>query len=128
MSVVAATGTGTVSGTSETAVLTTEPTSNTNLQGGGFRINGVLTFTGNASASTATIKVRQGSGTSGTTVYTSPALTVAAAAVVALPFDCIDTVQGANQYTVTLTASGAPGNSGAVNATVAIADVAYYAD
>lgn len=126
--IVMASGTGTVSGTSETAVLTTEPTSNTNLQGGGFRLNGVLTFTGNASASTATVKVRQGSGTSGTTVYTSPAITVAAGAVVAVPFDCQDLTAGAEQYTVTLTASLAPGNSGAVNATLALSNVSYYAD
>lgn len=128
MSVVMASGTGTVSGTSETAVLSTEPTSNTNAQGGGFRVNGILTFTGNAAASTVIIKVRQGTGTSGTTVYTSPAVTVAAAAVMAVPYDCVDLTQGVTTYTVTATFSGAPGASGAVGTTIALSDIAYYAD
>lgn len=126
--IVMTSGSGTVSGTSETAVLNTEPTSNTNAQGGGFRINGVLSFTGNASASTVTIKVRQGVGTSGTTVYTSPAITVAAGAVMTVPYDCQDLTDGANTYTVTATFSGAPANSGTVNATIAISNVSYYAD
>lgn len=126
--IVMASGTGTVSGTSETAVLTSEPTNNTNSQGGGTRVNGMLSFTGNATASTLVIKVRQGSGTGGTVVYTSPAITVAAGAVMAVPFDCQDLVQGATQYTVTATFSGAPAASGAVNATIALADVGYVAD
>lgn len=76
--------------------------------GQGNVITGVLTFTGNASASTVTIKVRQGSGTGGTTVYTSPAITAAAAAVMSVPFATLDTAAastGVSQYTVTATAS-----------------------
>lgn len=128
MSIVMITGTGTVGGTSETAILSTQPTSNTTQQGGGFRLSGMLAFTGNASASTVTIKVRQGTGTSGTVIYTSPAITVAAAAVMAVPYDCQDTTQGVNTYTVTATFSGAPAASGAVAGTLTISDVAYYAD
>ena len=128
MAIVMASGTGTVSGTSETAVLSSEPTSGTDTQGLGYRINGIVSFTGNASASTVTIKVRQGVGTSGTTVYTSGAVTVAAGAVMTVPYDCQDTTQGTNTYTITATFSGAPAASGAVSATLAITDVAYYAD
>jgi hypothetical protein len=89
----------------------------------GLRIRGVLTLTGNASASTVVIKVRQGSGVAGATVYTSPALTVGAAGVAALAFDCLDAapVQGNNIYTVTATPSLAA-TLAVVTAGVEIAD------
>lgn len=126
--IVMTSGTGTVSGTTETAVLSSEPMINTTVQGGGFRVNGLISFTGNATASTVTVKVRQGTGATGTVVYTGPAVTVAAGAVMAVPFDCLDAVDGAITYTVTATFSGAPANSGAVVATLAIANVGYQAD
>jgi len=94
--------------TGETAMVTTPLVAATPVGGQGNVITGVLTLTGNASASTVTIKVRQGSGITGTTVYTSPAITVAAAAVVDLPFIALDTSAasaGVAQYTVTATAS-----------------------
>ena len=94
--------------TAETAMVTSPIVASTPTGGQGNVITGVLTFTGNASASTVTIKVRQGSGTGGTTVYTSPAITVAAAAVMAVPFAALDTTAasaGVAQYTVTATAS-----------------------
>jgi len=107
----------------ETAVVTTAPVNATPTGGEGNLISGFVTFTGNASASTAVIKVRQGSGTSGTTVYTSPALTVAAAQVVGLPFMCQDVSAesaGVAQYTVTVTPSATPGASGAGTAVVSV--------
>jgi len=94
--------------TAETAMATSPLVSTVPVGGQGNYIAGILTFTGNASASTVTIKVRQGSGVSGTTVYTSPAITVAAAAVMDVPFACLDTsaaAAGVSQYTVTATAS-----------------------
>lgn len=94
--------------TAETAMVTTPIVAATPVGGQGNVITGVLTFTGNASASTVTIKVRQGSGTGGTTVYTSPAITVAAAAVMDIAYIALDTAAasvGVSQYTVTATAS-----------------------
>ena len=94
--------------TAETAMVTTPIVAATPVGGQGNVISGTLSFTGNASASTVTIKVRQGSGTGGTTVYTSPAITVAAAAIMQIPFLAMDTAAasvGVAQYTVTATAS-----------------------
>lgn len=94
--------------TAETAMVTTPIVSAAPVGGQGNLVQGVLTFTGNASASTVVIKVRQGSGVAGTTVYTSPAVTVAAAAVAAVPFMALDSAAAATgvaQYTVTATAS-----------------------
>jgi hypothetical protein len=88
--------------------MATTPTVSTVPVGGqGNYISGVLTGTGNASASTVVIKVRQNS-ISGTTVYTSPAMTVAAAAVFNLGFAALDTAAsaaGVANYVVTATAS-----------------------
>lgn len=105
--------------TSEVAVATIEPQGYNPSNNDNIGIRGSLYLTGNASASTVTIKVRQGSGTGGTVVFTSPALTVAAAAVVSLSYDALDTSPGSTtQYTVTMTASAAPGNSGNVTGTL----------
>lgn len=96
--------------TAETALVTTPIVSAAPVGGQGNYISGTVSLTGNAGASTVTIKIRQGNGTGGTTVYTSPAITVAAAAVVQLPFAALDTaaaVSGAAQYTVTATGSAA---------------------
>lgn len=99
--------------TAETAMVTTPIVAATPVGGQGNVISGTLSFTGNASASTVTIKVRQGSGTSGTVVYTSPAITVAAAAVAQIGFCGVDSSAasvGVAQYTVTATASLAATN------------------
>lgn len=115
---------GTDSGTSETVVATTPTMSSAPAGGAGYAVRGFVSFTGNGSASTATIKIRQGANTtSGTTVYTSPAVTVAAAAVVAIPFGVLDQTAagtGLSNYSITLTASGAPGNSGAIGGYVEV--------
>lgn len=121
---VAATISATDSGTSETVVATTPTISSAAAGGAGYSIRGVISFTGNASASTATIKVRQGSNTtSGTAVYTSPALTVAAAAVVSIPFAALDltaAATGVSNYSITLTNSAAAGASGAITGYVEV--------
>lgn len=117
---------GTNSGTSEGVVVTTPTIASTPAGGAGYAIEGVLTFTGNASASTVVVKVRQNS-ISGTTVYTSPAITVAAAAVMAVPFAAVDISAagtGVANYVVTTTASGAFAASGAVAGMVKVTSVA----
>lgn len=117
---------GTNSGTSEGVVATTPTVAATAAGGNGYAIEGVLTFTGNAAASTVTVKVRQNS-ISGTTVYTSPAITVAAAAVMAVPFAAVDqsaAATGVANYVVTTTASGAFAASGAVAGMVKVTSVA----
>lgn len=94
--------------TTETAMVVSPVVAATPTGGQGNYLTGVLTATGNGSASTITVKIRQGSGTGGTTVYTSPAITVAAAAVVSIPYSALDTTAasvGVAQYTVTATAS-----------------------
>lgn len=105
--------------TAETVMATTPTVSTVAVGGQGNYIAGVLTFTGNASASTCVIKVRQNS-ISGTTVYTSPAVTVAAAAVMSIPFAALDTAAagaGVANYVVTATASLAA-TAGVCTATV----------
>ncbi|HEY1213256.1 MAG TPA: hypothetical protein VGE93_06455 [Bryobacteraceae bacterium] len=127
MSVVFATGSASVAGTSETAIVSSQPTNGINLQGLGMKISGMINFSGNASASTVTLKVRQGTGTSGTVVWTSPALTVAAAAVAQLPYEAQDLVQGVATYTLTATFSAAPAVA-TVNGTITLTDAGYSAD
>lgn len=101
--------------TAETAISSIQPVPSAN---GSMRLNGILYFTGNAAASTLVITVRRGTGTTGTAVFTSGAISVAAAAVKAEPFDCVDTAPGVTEtYTVTATFSGAP--TGAVTGTIA---------
>lgn len=104
------------SGTSEAVVGTTPALPDVAVGGDGYVVSGTLVFTGNAAASTCTVKVRRDS-VSGTSVYSSGAITVAAAAVVAIPFTCIDqgaSGTGVSQYVVTQTNSAAAGNSGAI--------------
>lgn len=113
------------SGTTEAVIGTTPTMSAVDPGGAGYVIHGVLSFTGNASASTCTIKVRQNSST-GTVVYTSPALTVAAAAVVTLSFFGVDAsaeAGGVTNYVITQTNSAAAGASGAITGAVKV-DVA----
>lgn len=119
----AASATSTVAGTTEVAIISTEPLGET-ADNKSFLIAGNLAFTGNAAASTVTIKVRQGVGIAGTVVYTSPALSVAAAAVKTQHFMCTDTAPGADTYTVTATFSAAPGAAGAVTGTMTVLSLA----
>ncbi|HWV47411.1 MAG TPA: hypothetical protein VN039_15545 [Nitrospira sp.] len=115
---VAANIAATNTGTTEAVIATTPTISSAPAGGAGYSVRGVVTFTGNASASTCTLKVRQGSNTtSGTAVYTSPAITVAAGAVVSIPFACLDLTAagtGVANYSVTQTNSGGAGNSGTI--------------
>lgn len=124
---VAANISATNSGTSEAVLATTPTVASTPAGGGGYSIKGVVTFTGNASASTCVIKVRQGANTtSGTAVYTSPAITVAAAAVVSIPFAVQDITAagtGVANYSVTQTNSAAAGASGAITGYVEVTSV-----
>lgn len=106
--------------TAETAMATTPLLPSTPVGGQGNYISGLLTFSANAAASTVIIRVRQGSGTAGTVVYTSPTFTVGAAAVTELTFACLDQTAastGVSQYTVTATASLAA-TAGVVTCTV----------
>lgn len=107
------------------AVLATTPTvSSAPVGGQGNYISGVVAGTGNASASTVTLRVRQNSLT-GTVVYTSPAVTVGAAGVFSIPFAALDTAAasaGVANYVVTATASLA------ATATVATASVQNVGD
>lgn len=94
--------------TAETAMVTTPPMTAAPAGGQGNYISGTLSFVGNGAASTVTIRIRQGVGTAGTVVFTSPAITVAAAATASLPFAALDAAAasvGVAQYTVTATAS-----------------------
>jgi hypothetical protein len=112
-------------GTTEAVVATTPTMSAAAPGGAGFSIKGVLNFTGNGSASTTVVKVRQGSLT-GTTVFTSPAITVAAAAVMAIPFACLDQTAaagGVSNYVVTMTNSAAAAGGGAVTGEVEVTSV-----
>lgn len=121
---VAANIVATDSGTTETVVATTPTISVAPAGGAGYAVRGVISFTGNASASTATIKVRQGANTTtGTAIYTSPAITVAAGAVVSIPFAALDqtaAATGVSNYSVTLTNSAAAAASGAISGYVEV--------
>lgn len=78
------------------------------------RIRGHVLVTGNATAGTITIRIRQGSVT-GTQVYTSGALSAAASAVLSIPFDVKDTSNyAATGGTYELTAVDSAG-AGTVN-------------
>lgn len=116
------TSTATAASISAETVVATAPTFSATPEGGqGYYLTGSVTFQGNASASTAVLKVRQGNSTSGTAVFTSPAYTVAAGAVVSLSFDCVDPTQGGvNDYCVTLTPSAATQALAGCNSTIAV--------
>lgn len=106
----------TVTTTSETAAVVT-PALPVSPPGAatGIVIRGNINFTAGTGATFVTIRVRQGSGTGGTAVYTGTPVTVVAAAVYDLAFEAIDTsLVPASQYTVTVTQTAASGN-GTVN-------------
>lgn len=107
----------TVVTTGETAVLTSpavsdDLASNTTT---GVDINGFLNVTAGTAATLATIRIRQGSGITGTVVYQSEPFTVAAGSEYQVPYEGQD-VSGfsggaAAQYTVTIQMTAATGNS-----------------
>ena len=115
---------GTNSGTSEGVICTTNTVSAAPTGGQGNFIQGVVNGTGNASASTITVKVRQGSNTTtGTQVGTTGAVGVAAGAVFSIPFAFLDASAasaGVTNYSVTTTASAAQGASGAMTGAVSV--------
>lgn len=102
--------------TAETAIASTQAVLDV---GNAVKIGGVVYFTGNATASTVTLNIRRGTGTGGTSIWTSSAISVAASAVKAEPFEWIDSSPGTTEtYTITATFSGAP--TGAVSATISL--------
>src|SRR5690348_11482792 len=103
-----ATSSATVTVATETALATNaanvlNPPANSKVN-----ISGVVQCAAGTGGTAATVKVRQGSGTSGTQVGTSvvsPAATAGVAAVI--PFNVVDLTPPANgQYTVTVTFTG----------------------
>lgn len=125
MDVLAVNISATNSGTGEAAIATTPTMSSVYPGGAGYLIHGVVQFTGNASASTTTLKIRQNSST-GTTVFTSSAITVAAGAVVCIPFLYVDytaTAGGVANYVLTQTNSAAAGASGAITGAIKVEQV-----
>ena len=73
-------------------------------------IRGVLNATGGATGGAWSLKVRQGSTTSGTQVGTTDTITFPATTTISIPFSKQDlSAQGAGTYCVTLTAAGSNG-------------------
>lgn len=106
----------TVTTTSETAAVTSPaqgispPTASL-----GLVVRGNVNFTAGTGATAVTIRVRQGSGITGTLVGNALTVTVAAGSSYDLAFDVVDTSPvPAQQYTVTVTQTAATGN-GTVN-------------
>lgn len=122
---IAANFSATNSGTSETVLATTPTMSSASPGGAGYAIEAVVYFTGNASASTSTFKIRQNT-SSGTTVFTSGAITVAAAAVVTIPIAYVDYTAlagGVADYVLTQTNSAAAGASGAITGSIKVTQI-----
>lgn len=104
-------------GTTELVAAQTPIESLVGVGGQGQIIFGTLFLTGNASASTVTVRVRQGTGAAGTLVGSSGAVTVAAAAVVAVPFSFMDASAAATNpatYAITVQPSLALGAAGLI--------------
>lgn len=107
-------GSATGVSTAEVALANLQPMSDA---GNYLHLCGVVGYTGNATASTVTIRVRQGNGTTGTVVYTSPAVTIGASATTEYTYDTADTNPGQTEmYTVTAQFSAAP--TGTVTGTI----------
>lgn len=93
-------------GTTETVVAVSDIES-TNIGGEGYLVSGFIgNVTGNASASTIRLRIRQGNGITGTIVADTGNITVAAAAVVTAMVAGVD-ASPASQYSLTFTASAA---------------------
>jgi hypothetical protein len=85
----------------------------------GVYIGGSMRFTPGTAATSVILRVRQGIGTGGTAIYTSPSLTVTAATPIDLALDMLDTTGVINSpagtaYTITLQQAAATAN-GSVN-------------
>ena len=103
----------TVTAGSEVVLATTPIVSAAPVGGQGNLIHFTLFHTPNATPGTVTYRVRQGSGTSGTAVYTSAATQVPGTASVPteLSFDVLDVTAasvGVSQYTITANYTNAP--------------------
>ena len=98
------------SGASETIVATTGAFDTSVAFSKGVLIQATLAYTLGTSASACTIRVRQGTGTGGTVIYSTGAQTGghnSAGLLVSDELDCFDTAPAAGQqYTVTLTVTG----------------------
>ena len=78
-------------------------------------IGGSFRLTPGTAATTVTVRVRLGTGTSGTAIYTSPAMTVAANDPISIAIDTLDSSQAINTpngtaYTITVQQASATGN------------------
>jgi hypothetical protein len=105
--------TATVTAGSEQVLATTPVGSSAPVGGQGNLIHFTLFHTPNATAGTVTYRVRQGSGTGGTAVYTSAATQVPGTASVPteLSFDVLDVAAetvGVAQYTITANYTNSP--------------------
>lgn len=122
--------TSTVQVTSATTLTTTTETvaatSTTNIEnqpgGQGVCINGVVNVTAGTGTTAVTIRVRAGSGITGTVIGNAVVHTLAAAAVANIPFETLDNSAGALvgtvTYSVTVQQTGASGNGTVNQATI----------
>jgi hypothetical protein len=82
----------------------------------GMNVRGVVNFSAGTAATSAVIKVFQGSGVSGNTVATPLTVTTAAQSVYNVGYDLVDTTPGAAAtYTVSLSCPAATGSDGTVH-------------
>lgn len=114
--------TATAADASEKAIVTNNTDENHMPGTGGFVVvSGQINVTPGTSTTAVVVKVRQGSGTSGTTVK-SMTHTLAAAATGNIAFRCVDESPAAGgQYTVTLTQTAGAG-AGTVHDALVVAE------
>lgn len=85
-----ATGTGTVASATETVIMTTQIPDNREPLGLGVAITGMINFVSATGTQTATIRVRQGTGTTGAVIGTALVVATSTGAPVNYPFMVID--------------------------------------
>ena len=111
-----------ITGTTETAVVTSPAITEQIPHAGGLLVQGFVNITPGTGQTSVQLTVRQGSGTGGAVVITGQTATVAAGNAIDLPFYVIDgSPPPGNQYTVTVTQAGGAG-SGAINAALITVD------
>jgi hypothetical protein len=113
---VQATGSTSLVTTAETAAATSSLVPEQNPSGQGVRISGVVNVTAGTATTAVQVRVRAGSGVTGTLIGNALTHTLAAGASASIPFDALDTttVSAGLQYTVTVQQVAATGN-GSVN-------------